>query len=235
MRRSCFLFLLVALSLGPALAAQGQDDDSPSLADVARQSRLAKQQKDVQAGNTGTAQGQNRSTASPPNITPTQDSVVTAPANSPGSVQKNSVSPGTGPAAKIASNGKSPKRVITNEDMGTAHMGSDAAPASFANVAEQPGSESANGKNPPDYWTTRILAQKNAVSSLKSDIDQLSASIQYAPGNCVEGCVEWNQHQQEKQQQVDSMKAQLEEMQKQLEDMQETARKQGYGSSVYDP
>jgi hypothetical protein len=31
------------------------------------------------------------------------------------------------------------------------------------------------------------------------------------------------------------MKAQLEEAQKQLEDMQEAARKEGFGSSVYDP
>ena len=31
------------------------------------------------------------------------------------------------------------------------------------------------------------------------------------------------------------MKAQLEEQQKHLEEMQDTARKQGFGSSVYDP
>jgi hypothetical protein len=31
------------------------------------------------------------------------------------------------------------------------------------------------------------------------------------------------------------MKAQLEEQQKKLEDMQESARRQGFGSQVYDP
>jgi len=31
------------------------------------------------------------------------------------------------------------------------------------------------------------------------------------------------------------MKSQLEDQQKKLEDMQDSARQQGYGSSVYDP
>jgi len=47
--------------------------------------------------------------------------------------------------------------------------------------------------------------------------------------------VEWNQHQTEKQQQVEQMKAQLEDKKKNLEEMQESARKQGYGTSIYDP
>ena len=41
--------------------------------------------------------------------------------------------------------------------------------------------------------------------------------------------------QQQKQQEVDTMKAQCEEQQKALEEMQEAARKEGFGSSVYDP
>jgi len=39
----------------------------------------------------------------------------------------------------------------------------------------------------------------------------------------------------QKQQQVDRMQQELKQQQKQLEDMQETARQQGYGSSVGDP
>jgi hypothetical protein len=46
--------------------------------------------------------------------------------------------------------------------------------------------------------------------------------------------VQWNERQKEKQDQVESMKAQLEEQKKQLENMQESARKQGFGSSVYE-
>jgi hypothetical protein len=236
MRKSCVLGLLLALGLGTALAAYAQDDESRSLGDVARQSRLAKQQKDRQAGNNSATQSPgNGNATTATSDTPSQNSVVTPPGNQPSITQKNPVSPVTSAAAKTPASGKLPKKVITNEDMGDAHIAGDAAPDSTASAAERTSSESTDEKFPPDYWATRILAQKNAIASMKSDVDKLSASIQYAPGNCVEGCVEWNQHQQEKQQQVDSMKAQLEEMQKQLEDMQDSARKQGYGSSVYDP
>ena len=76
---------------------------------------------------------------------------------------------------------------------------------------------------------------KNNIASLKSNIDTLTASIQYAPGNCVSGCVQWNEHQKQKQDQIDAMKVQLEQAEQRLEEMQEAARKQGYGSSVYDP
>jgi DNA repair exonuclease SbcCD ATPase subunit len=76
---------------------------------------------------------------------------------------------------------------------------------------------------------------KNSIASAQAQIDQLNESIHYAPSNCVSGCTQWNERQQQKQQQVESMKSQLEEMRKQMEDMQETARQQGYGSAVYDP
>jgi hypothetical protein len=47
--------------------------------------------------------------------------------------------------------------------------------------------------------------------------------------------VGWNERQREKQQRAERMQAQLEDQKKRLDDMQESARKQGYGSSVYDP
>lgn len=79
------------------------------------------------------------------------------------------------------------------------------------------------------------MAQKNQIAQLQSQISILNASIQFAPANCVVNCVEWNQHQTEKQQQVEQMKAQLEDQKKNLDEMQESARKQGYGTSIYDP
>ena len=63
----------------------------------------------------------------------------------------------------------------------------------------------------------------------------LSDSIHFAGGNCIANCAQWNERQQQKQQEVDTMKAQLEQQQKALEEMQEAARKEGFGSSVYDP
>ena len=70
---------------------------------------------------------------------------------------------------------------------------------------------------------------------MQGQVDDLNESIRFAPANCVANCVAWNEHQKEKQQQVERMQAQLEDMKKHLDEMQESARKQGYGSSVYDP
>lgn len=84
-------------------------------------------------------------------------------------------------------------------------------------------------------WKSQILNQKNAIAELQQDIKSIGDSIHFAGANCVANCAQWNERQQQKQQEVDSMKAQLEEQQKALEQMQEAARKEGFGSSVYDP
>lgn len=86
-----------------------------------------------------------------------------------------------------------------------------------------------------ENWKSQIVAQKNAVAQLQQEMKSLGDSIHYAGGNCIANCAQWNERQQQKQQEVDTMKAQLEEQQKALEAMQEAARKEGFGSSVYDP
>jgi hypothetical protein len=86
-----------------------------------------------------------------------------------------------------------------------------------------------------EQWKTQIQQQKTSIADLERQVDDLSKSIQYAPTNCVENCRQWNEQQQRKQSQADSMKAQLEEMRRHLEEMQDGARKQGFGSNVYDP
>jgi hypothetical protein len=135
-------------------------------------------------------------------------------------------------------NGSAPKaaRIITNEEL-PAHVvstvahpvtGNQPQPANYAPSSEE-------GKLPAETWRSQIQAQKSAVGSLQSQIDRVNESIHFAPGNCVANCVEWNERQREKQQQVEQMKSQLEDEKKKLEDMQESARQQGYGSAVYDP
>jgi hypothetical protein len=139
------------------------------------------------------------------------------------------------PQAKDAPSVK-PVKVITNDEIPahfkpavkTATSGQDP----DGNTPEQTPVE---GKVAAEQWKSQIEAQKNQVSALQSQIDQLSESIHFAPGNCVANCVQWNERQKEKQQQVEQLKSQLEDQQKRLEGMQEQARKQGYGSSVYDP
>jgi cell wall-associated NlpC family hydrolase len=139
------------------------------------------------------------------------------------------------PQTREALAAKAPK-VITNKEI----------PQHFKPVADTSAIDQNQGGNspersreerklPPKQWKSQIEQQKHRVSSLQSQIDQLSESIRFAPANCVGNCVQWSERQREKQRQVERMKAQLEDQKKQLEDMQEQARHQGYGSSVYDP
>jgi hypothetical protein len=129
-------------------------------------------------------------------------------------------------------------KVITNEEI-PEHAASPAAAAAHAAVGEQnqtslPASQ--NGpKQPAEHVKAQILAQKNQIASLQRQVDELNESIRYAPPNCVANCVGWNERQREKQQRVERMQAQLEDQKRHLEDMQDSARKQGFGSSVYDP
>jgi hypothetical protein len=178
------LLILGATFLLPVLSP-GQD--SPSLGDVARQSRQKKQQN--------------------------QDA-----------------------QAKAAQSSK-PTKVITNEEI-PEHSDADAEPLAQNNErhGDTPSASTPGGaKIPAEQWKSQIEAQKNAVASLQDSIDKLNDSIHFAPGNCVSGCVQWNERQKEKQQEVERGQAQLAEQKKRLEDMQESARRQGYGSSVYDP
>lgn len=242
--KSCFFVLLVVFSLGPVLAACAQDDESPSLGDVARQARLEKQRKDApSASASATDKSGNAASQSTAANDPSADgsAINQAPINSQSSKDAPSKSERNATGSAPNGFGQSPKtsksgtRVITNEDIASGIISPSSAVSKSDGTQPTSIGNGGDAKNPPEYWTNRILAQKNAIASLKSDIDRLSASIQYAPGNCVSGCVEWNENQQKKQQEVDSMKAQLQEQEKQLEDMQEAARQQGYGSAVYDP
>jgi hypothetical protein len=143
--------------------------------------------------------------------------------------------PGTEASAKDAQPAKAP-RVITNDEI-PSHVGPTATSPSGSQATGEPDDvpNSSNRDARAEQLTSRIQAQKNAIAGLESEIASLSESIRYAGANCVANCVQWNERQKQKQDQVESMKVQLEEQKKQLETMQDSARKQGFGSSVYDP
>ncbi len=140
-----------------------------------------------------------------------------------------------GESTDAASKPAQKPRVITNEEL--PHAGFTTVSTEVSERREEPASshvaETPAGN--PEQMKSQILEQKSAIASLQHEIDSLSASIHYTGNNCVSNCAQWNERQQQKQQQVDSMKAQLAEQQKRLEEMQEAARKQGFGSSVYEP
>lgn len=130
--------------------------------------------------------------------------------------------------SKVITNDEIPEHVEATDGTATSegesHRGAAHAPSVLGGA-----------KLSAEEWKARISGQKDLVSSLQSGIDTLSDSIQFAPGNCVAGCVQWNERQKQKQQEVERARTQLDSQKKRLESMQESARKQGYGSSIYDP
>jgi len=180
--------------------------DEPSLGDAARQARLQKQKKEAQAKDAAPKDG-------------TAKDAATDEAQSKGVAKDTQIT-------KMA-------RVVTNDEI-PEHVATKGLPASKATDPNNPPVDY-EGQAPADYWKQQIEAQKNNIAAGQSQLSMLIESIRYAGGNCVSNCAQWNEQQQKKQAQADSMKSGLEQMQKQLEAMQDMARQQGYGSSVYDP
>ncbi|MFZ1011197.1 MAG: hypothetical protein WAN65_30440 [Candidatus Sulfotelmatobacter sp.] len=135
-----------------------------------------------------------------------------------------------------AAPGKDPKtsKIVTNEEMPSRTEPQSARAAGKGNHDALPAAQN-EPKQPAEHWKSQIIAQKNQIATLQRQVDELSESIRFAPANCAANCVGWNERQREKQQRVESMQSQLEEEKRRLEDLQDSARKQGYGSSVYDP
>lgn len=135
---------------------------------------------------------------------------------------------------KGATSPKTP-RVITNDEM-PEHAGSATQPEDDSPISGNNSAYSSGGaKLSAEQWRSQIQAQKSAISTFQSEMNRLNDSIHFAPGNCVANCVQWNERQKQKQGELERMQAQLEDQKKRLEDMQDSARQQGYGSSVYDP
>jgi len=126
-----------------------------------------------------------------------------------------------------------PSKVITNEEI-PEHAGFVTEAASDNETAAVAPADGTKAPAEEDV-KSQIQAQKGEILSLQRQIDEISESIKFAPANCVSGCEQWNERQKGKQQQVERMQAQLDELKKHLEEMQESARKQGLGSSVYEP
>lgn len=125
--------------------------------------------------------------------------------------------------------------LVTNDDAPERATVTPVSTHPASTTPAEPQADTGDHQAKAENWKSQILAQKNAVAQLQQEMKSLSDSIHYAGGNCIANCAQWNERQQQKQQEVDTLKAQLEEQQKALEEMQEAARKEGFGSTVYDP
>jgi len=130
------------------------------------------------------------------------------------------------PAHKVVTNDEVPEQAASTAD----GSGADQSPEL---PSHHPSSEP--GKLSAERWKALIQAQKTVVSSLQKQIDKTNSSIHFVEANLYVNGPQHNKRQAQKQQEVERAQAQLEEQKKRLEDMQDSARKQGYGSSVYDP
>jgi hypothetical protein len=140
-----------------------------------------------------------------------------------------------------ASSATKPK-LITNENLPSNPVASSSeteynlraaggtSPAGGQSAAHQPAEHQS-----AEQWKSRILAQKNAVANLQAQIDKVSDSIHFVIAGAYYNGVQYNQHQEKKQENVTQMQQQLEEQKKNLAAMQEAAREAGMGSAVYDP
>ena len=135
---------------------------------------------------------------------------------------------------KEKAKGAAKKKVLTNEDIPESPNYSPGDLETVGPAHPVPSSNDSDKKS-PEQWKAAILAQKNSVAALQTQIEKLSSSIRFVEANAYYNGVEYNQHQAKKQGQVEQMKTQLAEQKKKLEELQDAARKAGMGSAVYDP
>lgn len=126
-------------------------------------------------------------------------------------------------------------KVITNEEI--PERTGPATPSAASGKASQNSmpAPSNGAKQPAEQVKSQIFTQKSKIATLQGQVEELNESIRSAPPNCAENCVGWGERQLEKQQRAQRMQSQLVEEKRRLEDMQDSARKQGYASSIYDP
>lgn len=133
-------------------------------------------------------------------------------------------------------------RVVTNEDIPERPDASaDPSKESDGDKGEEPKEEHSSAASEPRKaesaaeWKARILAQKTVVTAQQEQVERLRDSIHFVEANRYVNGVQYNEQQHRKQIQLGQMESQLEQQKKKLADMQESARRAGFGNSVYDP
>jgi hypothetical protein len=141
-------------------------------------------------------------------------------------------------AEEKAKAGKDKPKVFTNDNL-PAHSddsSNNSGEKSPASAAAPGPDDSAEGREiRGEQWKDSIRAQKNAIAKAQAELDKFNASIHFVEANRYSNGVEYNQYQARKQEEAQHYQEQLNEAKQKLQDMQESARREGFGSSIYDP
>lgn len=135
-----------------------------------------------------------------------------------------------------AKSAQAKSKVVTNEDLpdhGDSAGGSSQPSSAVTMPSATPDSASKGERG--QQWQKAIQQQKAAVADMQGQLDKLNASIHYVEANRYSNGVEYNQYQARKQEEAQRMQKQLDEQKEKLSAMQESARREGFGSSIYDP
>jgi hypothetical protein len=126
-----------------------------------------------------------------------------------------------------------PAKVITNDEIPSqppsAEESSSAADQSSKDNTAERREETGN------RWKHLIQEQKSAIASNQKRLEEFKASIHFVEANRYSNGVRYNEAQLQRQKEAERAEKQLDEQKKKLADMQEAARRQGFGSAVYDP
>lgn len=217
--RRILIFMAAAAFLCAVARAQ---DDQPSLGDVARQTR-AQKQKDVPPSTSSKDASKTQSDTHPVDTQATANSKDSQPKSAHVITDDDLSNHGTGKAS-------------ADHPSDSKDAGKDAARDAGEGLSKKSAADlpAAEREELAQQWKEQIQSQKDSIAKLQREIVEVGSSIQFAGANCVQNCEQWNQGQQRKQGQVESMKAELAAEQQHLEEMQDAARKQGFGSNVYE-
>ncbi len=137
---------------------------------------------------------------------------------------------------KEAKDPHAPHKVVTNDEIPESP---DASASSSDDAEGTPESSrpsaSPTGKKTAEQWKAEIQVRMARIAAIQSQVDKLNGSVHFVEANRYYNGVQYNQYQLKKQQEAQRLQKQLETEEKALGDAQESARKDGFGSAVYDP
>ena len=131
---------------------------------------------------------------------------------------------------------KAAAKVVTNDEIpeSTDASASSSDDTDAASESSAPAAPS-TGKKTAEQWKAEIEARKAKIAALQSQVDKLNDSVHFVEANRYYNGVQYNQYQLKKQQEAQHLQKQLDTEKKTLVDAQESARKDGFGTAVYDP